>query len=254
MKWIYRIGLAVSALTVALGVTPAAASAADVNIEANYYWNADGYTGTLDVYSVASDGAVQATLSDNGQIEQLSGTWTASAGRLDITRPLAGGVVQFYSYWLGGKPYNSDPIMLAGYYTANVAGYGDRGAYLDSVWPAAPASQASHTASANNFTIETSYFWNADGETGTFDIFSLDANGNVVGTLDHNGMLENLTGVWNPSDGVLFLNRSIAGGQVQNYVYFLGGGLYNSNQAEFGGYYNVNGSQPVRGSYLDSAR
>jgi hypothetical protein len=164
MKWSHTLALTASTLTLAAGVTasvvaatPASAatkpaSAAqphvaglpanapkphaispntDTDIEGDYYWNGDGFTGTLDIYNEVS-GAIQAVLYDNGATEYISGNWYQSSNELTLTRPLANAAgVQYYTYFLGGLTFDSYPAMFGGYYTATGTSV-TRGSYLDS--------------------------------------------------------------------------------------------------------------------------
>jgi hypothetical protein len=147
MNWSGKAGLVISALTLTMGLTASTASAAgpgpaaasrsvaadtDTNITGNYYWNADGWTGNLDIYS-QNEGVIYALLQDNGQNEYLTGTWNEGTKTLTLTRPLPNGNgTQFYTYFLGGEVYNSYPAMFGGYFTATATGSLQIGTYLDS--------------------------------------------------------------------------------------------------------------------------
>ncbi|HEY4018558.1 MAG TPA: hypothetical protein VGM75_07720 [Pseudonocardiaceae bacterium] len=260
MKWSYQVGLVVSVLTLLTGITSATASASpdDTSIVGSYYWNADGYTGTMNINSVASDGTVQATLYDYGQTENLTGTWNpAATPPLSITRPLPGGAVQTYSYYPGGSPVNSNPTMFGGEYNTSNSNGNNVGTYLDS---APPVDSVSHQAAATSsaaVNIVGSYFWNADGYTGRLNINSVASDGTVQATLYDNGQTENLTGTWYPSGDILNIDRPLPGNAIQYYWWSLGGLQNNSNPAMFGGAYSisdaVNPNAPWYGSYLDSA-
>jgi hypothetical protein len=114
-------------------VTPRLAATQDAAITGTYFWNADGYTGTL-VIAGQNQGVVAATLYDNGWTESLSGTWDNNARILHLTRPIWNGAdSQYYTFVLGGTPNEPTPQMFGGYFTqTNTGGY-QYGAYLDSV-------------------------------------------------------------------------------------------------------------------------
>lgn len=159
MKWSLKAGLAMTALTLATGVTASAASAStrtnsahhaytaaqplkthyvasnasDTNITGNYFWNGDGFTGTLYIYSQVQ-GVVSAELTANNGNDYISGTWTQSENMLTLTLTLPlTGYVQYYTYFLGGQPYSAYPKMFGGYYTTTASGSLTRGTYLDTV-------------------------------------------------------------------------------------------------------------------------
>lgn len=112
---------------------PRAAAAQDTAITGSYFWNADGYTGTL-VITSENQGVVAATLYDNGWTETLSGSWDNSAQILRLTRPIWNGADnQYYTYVLGGAPNEPTPKMFGGYFTQTNTGSFQYGTYLDSV-------------------------------------------------------------------------------------------------------------------------
>jgi hypothetical protein len=155
MKRSLKAGIAITALALATGVTASAASAAtqsasahhphsaaqsltphyvasnaaDTNITGTYFWNGDGFTGTLDIYGQVQ-GVISAELVANNGTEWISGNWNQSTNTLTLTRPLTG-YVQYYTYFLGGTPYSSYPQMFGGYYTTTASGSLVRGTYLD---------------------------------------------------------------------------------------------------------------------------
>ena len=113
--------------------SPRVAAAQDTAITGSYFWNADGYTGTL-VITSQNQGVVTATLYDNGWTETLSGSWDNSAQILRLTRPIWNGAdYQYYTYVLGGAPNEPTPKMFGGYFTQTNTGSFQYGAYLDSV-------------------------------------------------------------------------------------------------------------------------
>lgn len=164
MKWSHKLGLTASTLTLAAGVTasvlaatPASAATTttkqhaavsanlpkpgvvspktDTDIEGDYYWNGDGFTGTLDI-DYQYDGTVDAVLYDSGKTEYLYGAWSQNSNELTLTRDLvdASGntYYQYYTYFLGGAPFDSYSAMFGGYYTTTETGTLERGSYLDS--------------------------------------------------------------------------------------------------------------------------
>jgi hypothetical protein len=158
MKWSSKVGLVASALALSTGLAASTASAADsgpatrsqsvgpatvsrsvipdddTNITGHYFWNADGWTGTLYIYT-QDEGVIYAQLNDDGKTEYLTGTWNEGTRTLTLTRPLPNGNgTQFYTYFLGGEVYNSYPAMFGGYFTATATGNLQIGTYLDSAF------------------------------------------------------------------------------------------------------------------------
>lgn len=271
MKWCYRVGLAVSALTLLTGVAAAPASAimpqalsssTDTDIEGNYYWNGDGFTGNLDIYSQVN-GNIKAVLTDNGQTENLTGAWTQAINELVISRPLTDGTVQTYAYFLGGSPYSVHGKMFGGSYKSANSGPGSfsRGSYLDSTLthPASTPNVVSPNVETN---IVGNYYWNGDGYVGNLNIYSQqdmtgtpgNATWQIYATLTDNGQSENLHGEFFTFTDNLVISRPLPDGSgTQTYDYWLGGSPYNTNHKMFGGYFGEAGNQTLYGTYLDSA-
>lgn len=149
MKSTHKLALGASVMTLIIGLAATAASTAtaassggtakthtsttqNTTIVGSYLWNADGYTGTL-VIDSENQGAVTATLHDNGTTESLSGSWDGDH-TLRLTRPIWGGSAdQYYTYFIGGAPSQPTPVMFGGYFTQTNTGAFQYGTYLDSV-------------------------------------------------------------------------------------------------------------------------
>ena len=256
-KWAYRLGLAASAVALAAGAAAVPASAspgADISILGGYYWNADGFTGELDITSQAN-GNVQAVLNDSGQTEFLTGTWNQSENLLIISRPIGNGVTQTYFYTLGGSPYSPGDRMFGGYYQQTGSG-AQRGTYLDSAM-SSPASQ--NLRPAEDTSIIGKWHWNADGYTGTMNITNVTFDGDVgffTATLTDNGATETIQGDYDPGalDSSLGFVRVLPNGAgTQQYSYWLGGTPYSGKPKVFGGSFGYQGGNIGYGTYLDSA-
>ncbi|HEY4023579.1 MAG TPA: hypothetical protein VGM75_33195 [Pseudonocardiaceae bacterium] len=264
MRCSHRVGLVVSALTLVAGIAAPAASAAahsdstpqavstDINIEGTYYWNADGFTGTLRIARVAADGSVDAILNDSGLNEHLTGTWKPSTTTLDLQRPLPDGVTQFYEYYLGGSRYSAHPTMFGGLYTTVPPATIAHGTYLDSAMPQAASMQRPASPGADT-DVEGTYYWNADGFTGALDIYD-EVNGTFAAVLNVNGQGEFLHGTRDFAHNSIWLSRPLPDGTVQTYEYLLGGSPYSQYPKMFGGYFRTSPGGISYGSYLDSAR
>jgi hypothetical protein len=124
-------GLAASTAAAAARPHPTIAQNGSIGITGTYFFNANGYTGSLNIFS-QSQGSVQADLRPDGSTDEfVSGTWDDNSRTLILNRRLPdGSALQVYTFWLGGSA-NGNPGMFGGYFSRSDTGNVRYGAYLD---------------------------------------------------------------------------------------------------------------------------